>query len=110
MLRIALAQIDPIVGAFERNVLKIKEAYQRACTQQARLLLTPELGICGYPPHDLMDRPEMFERNEAAIQSLLECTRGQNCALVVGHVARNPSELGRSAQNGVTILENGRKV
>ena len=64
-MRIArLAQIDPVVGAFELNVKKIKEAYKRACSKQARLLLTPELSICGYPPHDLVERPEMFERNE----------------------------------------------
>jgi NAD+ synthase (glutamine-hydrolysing) len=44
-MRIALAQIDPIVGAFESNVKKIREAYERACSLQARLLLTPELGI-----------------------------------------------------------------
>lgn len=110
MLRIALAQTTPVVGAFERNVAEIKEAYQRACSQQARLLLTPELGICGYPPYDLMDRPEMFERNERALQALAEATQGQRCALIVGHVAPNPSDVGRPAENRVTILENGRKV
>ena len=105
MLRIALAQIDPVVGAFEKNVAKIKEAYQRACSQQARLLLTPELGVCGYPPHDLIERPEMFERNERALQELQEFTRGQSCALIVGHVAANPSDVGRAAQNVATFLK-----
>ena len=53
-MKIAVAQIDPVVGAFEANVKKIKEAYKRACSKRARLLLTPELSICGYPPHDLL--------------------------------------------------------
>src|SRR5437588_404123 len=110
MLRIAVAQIDPIVGAFESNIKKIKESYKRACSKGARLLITPEMGICGYPPLDLIDRPEMFERNENALVDLLNFTRGQKCALAVGHIAPNPSEFGRSAQNVVTIIEDGKRV
>src|SRR5688572_17668471 len=110
MMRIALAQIDPIVGAFESNFRKIKDVYERACSERARLLLTPEMGICGYPPHDLMDRPEMFERNERVLADLAKLTEGRECALAVGHVARNPLEIGRFAQNVVSILEKGRQV
>jgi len=109
-LKIAVAQIDPVVGAFEANVKKIKEAYQRACTKQARLLLTPEMAVCGYPPHDLVERPEIFDRNENAIEELLLLTKGKGCALAVGHVSPSPFEFGRAAQNVVTILENGRRV
>ena len=109
-MRIAVAQIDPVVGAFEANVKKIKEAYKRACSKGARLLLTPELGVCGYPPHDLVERPEMFERNERAVIDLMAATQGQTCALLVGHVTHNPAEFGRAAQNVVTILEDGRRV
>ena len=109
-MQIALAQIDPVVGSFAANVNKIQEAYERACESKARLLLTPELSICGYPPHDLVDRPEIFERNEKALDQLTALTQGKSCALVVGHVARNPSKVGRSAQNCVSVLENGKEV
>jgi NAD+ synthetase len=109
-MRIAIAQIDPVVGAFDANVRKIQEAYERACAEQARLLLTPELGICGYPPHDLIERPEMFDRNERALEQLAKLTKGKACALIVGHVAKNPSEFGRSAQNVVSVLEDGKVV
>jgi NAD+ synthetase len=106
-VRIALAQIDPVVGAFDANVAKIKEAYTRACLEGARVLLTPELGVCGYPPHDLVERPEMFERNDKAVTDLLALTVGKKCALIVGHVLRTPSPKGRAAQNVVSVLENG---
>lgn len=109
-MRIAIAQIDPIVGDFEGNVRKIAKAYERACTEQARLLLTPELSVCGYPPYDLMDRPEMFERNEKALTELAKLTASKKCALVVGHVARNPAAQGRAAQNVATVFENGKAV
>ena len=109
-MRVAFAQIDPIVGAFEANVRKILEAYQRACDEQARFLLTPEMSVCGYPPHDLVERPEMFDRNESALEELQKATIGKKCALLVGHCARNPGESGRAAQNVVTVLENGKRV
>jgi NAD+ synthetase len=109
-MRIAIAQIDPVVGAFDANVRKIQDAYERACAEQARLLLAPELAICGYPPHDLIERPEMFDRNERALQKLADLTRGKPCAIAVGHVAKNHSEVGRQAQNVISILENGKVV
>jgi NAD+ synthetase len=109
-MRIAVAQIDPVVGSFEANVKKIREAYKRACSKDADLLLTPEMSICGYPPHDLLERPEMFERCEAALVELMAATKGQGCALSVGHVARTPTETGRAAQNVITVLEDGRRV
>ncbi len=109
-MRIAIAQLDPVVGEFEANLIKIQEAYQRACGLQARLLLTSELALCGYPPLDLMERPEMLERNEKALQKLLALTVGQSCALAVGHVSANLEPFGRSAQNVVSILEDGKVV
>jgi NAD+ synthase (glutamine-hydrolysing) len=109
-VRIAIAQIDPVVGNFDLNVSKIKEAYERACKGQVRFLLTPELSICGYPPHDLVDRPEIFERNEKALNQVMAFTKKKSCALTVGWVARNPSPNGRSAQNVVSVLEDGKEI
>src|SRR4051794_9582758 len=110
MLKIALAQIDPVIGSFDTNVRKILEAYERACSLGARLLLTPELSLCGYPPYDLVDRPEMLERNEKALLHLLRQTQGKKCALVVGHIGRSPLTYGHTSQNVATVLENGKIV
>jgi NAD+ synthase (glutamine-hydrolysing) len=107
-MRIAIAQIDPIVGAFEANLKKIEEAYKRACREQARLLLTPELSLFGYPPHDLIERPEIFERTERALEKAADLTKGRPCALIVGHVAKNPLPMGRMAQNVVSVLSDGK--
>ncbi len=109
-MRIAVAQIDPVIGAFEANVAKIRESYERACAEQVRLLLTPELGICGYPPHDLVERPELITRCEKAVQELAALTKGKPCALAVGFVARNGDPHGRNAENAVALLQDGREI
>ena len=110
-MRIALAQISPVVGDFDGNVRKITKAYDRAAQDSAaRLLLTPELSVSGYPPHDLMDRPEIFSRTDAALESLKTITKGKKLALAVGHVARNPKSKGRRAQNCVSVIQDGQIV
>mgnify|MGYP003499032828 FL=1 len=53
-LRIAIAQINCIVGDFSGNAERILTASQRAAALGADLLLTPELALCGYPPEDLL--------------------------------------------------------
>jgi NAD+ synthase (glutamine-hydrolysing) len=109
-MRIAIAQVDPIVGDFDGNLAKIKSAYLKACGSGARILMTPELGLCGYPPHDLLERPEIFTRNQDAIEAAKKLTAGKTCALIVGAVALNPSSEGRKAQNVAIVLENGKEV
>lgn len=109
-MKIAVAQIAPIVGAFDFNLQKIKESYELACREQANLLITPELGVCGYPLLDLLDRPEIFQRNEKSLQELLELTKGRAVALAVGHVKENPEPRGRRALNHVSVFYDGEMV
>lgn len=109
-LVLAVGQIDPVVGDFKGNIEKIREAYHRACLAGARVLVTPELSVCGYPPHDLVERPEIFSRNAAALEELKKLTLGQTTALMVGHIAPTPGTQGRRAQNCVSVLEQGKEV
>jgi NAD+ synthase (glutamine-hydrolysing) len=109
-MKIAIAQIDPKVGSFRENARKILDSYERACLAQARLLLTPELSVCGYPPGDWLERPEFVDSCEAVCEELRAATVGKGCALAVGSVVRNPSLTGRPFQNVLRIFEEGREV
>jgi NAD+ synthetase len=59
-LKIALAQIDCTVGDIAGNAKRILAAAQEAKALGADLLLTPELALCGYPPEDLLLRPDFY--------------------------------------------------
>ncbi len=109
-MRIAIAQISPVVGDFAGNVRQIREAYEKAIDQGADLLLTPELGVCGYPPHDLVERPEIYDRCAAAVVELMKLTAGRSCALLVGSIIRSPEKVGRPGQNAVHVLQDGKEV
>lgn len=72
MLNIALGQIHCWVGDIEGNCQKVLDALQQAHAQGADLVLFPELTLTGYPPEDLLYRPDLHERVETARQRILK--------------------------------------
>jgi NAD+ synthase (glutamine-hydrolysing) len=85
-VKVALAQINAIVGDLAGNTVRIVDAARRAYEQGARLVLTPELGLCGYPPEDLLLRPAFMR---ACAEALADCARRladlPGLFVVVGH-------------------------
>ena len=69
-MRIALAQLDPLVGDLEGNGERILAACEAAAGEGAELVLTPELSLWGYPPRDLLLRAARLERQERVLQRL----------------------------------------
>ena len=61
VVRIALAQVNPVVGDLPGNTKKVIEFIERARSQGAELVAFPELVLTGYPPEDLLLRPEFIE-------------------------------------------------
>ena len=87
-LPICVAQINPVVGDLAGNVQQIAAAARAAHAQGARLLLTPELALCGYPAEDLLLRPTFVADCEAALQELARLSADwPGLHLVLGHPA-----------------------
>jgi NAD+ synthase (glutamine-hydrolysing) len=87
-MRIAIAQLNPIVGDIEGNAQRILEAAHTALKQGAELLLTPELSLCGYPPRDLLLNLGFIEKMSQQLQ-LLAQQLPENLAVLVGFVEKN---------------------
>ncbi len=86
-LRIALAQINPIVGDLSGNARKIRDGIQKGVEVGADLIMFPELGLTGYPPEDLLLKPQFVTDNLRALQDLASQTEG--VVAVVGFADRN---------------------
>lgn len=82
-LRIAMAQINLLVGDIEGNADKIIDYAHRAKEAGADLAVFPELALTGYPPEDLLLRPGLYHRIETALQNI--CTAVQDIAIVLGY-------------------------
>jgi len=109
-MKIAIAQINPIIGDLLGNAQKILEMSQQAASENVRLLLTPELSICGYPPRDLLVNPSFIEAIDNTLQKLAEDLPA-NLAVLVGTVVKNSQAHisgGKNLFNSTALLENGK--
>jgi NAD+ synthase (glutamine-hydrolysing) len=101
-VRVALLQINPVVGDLDGNARLIADAARAAWQQGARVALAPELGLCGYPPEDLLLRPAFLQASAAALHALAASLA--DCAdlhLVVGHPRDGGSDgAGQAAHGG----------
>ena len=69
-MRLALAQLNPLVGDLAGNGELILAASRQAAAQGADLVLTPELSLWGYPPRDLLLRPSLIAKQGAVLNQL----------------------------------------
>ncbi|MGI8500949.1 MAG: NAD+ synthase [Hassallia sp.] len=110
-MKIAIAQINPIIGDLPGNAAKILCAAQQAAAAGARLLLTPELSLCGYPPRDLLLNPSFVEAMHITLQQLVK-DLPPNLAILVGTVEENlqaQNNGGKPLFNSMALLDNGIK-
>lgn len=105
-MRIALGQINTIVGDFSGNSEKIIDYARRARSGGLDLILFPELSVCGYPPRDLVERPWFVERNRLAVETIARETQG--IAVICGLVTPARSATGKSVLNSAALLRDGK--
>ncbi|MGH2572533.1 MAG: NAD+ synthase [Actinomycetota bacterium] len=104
-VRIGLGQINTTVGDHTGNVTKMAEWAARATEGGADLVCFPELAVTGYPPEDLVLRPEFVRDNLEALDELARLTAGA-CAVLTGFVDRSE----RGLHNAAALLAEGRVV
>jgi len=100
LLRVALAQLNPVVGDIPGNVRKISESMARARDEGAALVVLPELAITGYPPEDLLLKTTFLDAADAALRELASQTHG--IAAVVGY-----PEQAEDVYNSAAVLADG---
>src|SRR3970040_756499 len=100
-MRIAMAQINAIVGDLEGNTRKICETIEAAAEQGADLVAFPELALTGYPPEDLLLKPDFIAANREALAE--GARRTPAMSVVVGFV-----DAADHLYNAAALLSAGR--
>jgi len=91
MVKIALAQINPIVGDFKGNYQKIISYIKNAKSQKADIIVFPELALTGYPPEDLLLKKQFISQNKVFLNLIRkECN---NITVLVGFVSERQGGL-----------------
>lgn len=109
-MKIAIAQLNPIIGDLTGNAQKILVAAQKAADQGSRFMLTPELALCGYPPKDLLLKPA-FVKAMATTLAQLAHDLPPKLAVLVGTVepnVRSPQTGEKPLFNSTALLEGGK--
>ncbi|MGH9018871.1 MAG: nitrilase-related carbon-nitrogen hydrolase, partial [Acidimicrobiales bacterium] len=83
-LRVALCQIDTVVGDIDGNADRLIDHLGRAQGDGVDLVAFPELAITGYPPEDLLLKPAFVTASRAALDSVASATT--DCVALVGFV------------------------
>lgn len=107
-MRIALAQINPTVGDIPLNVGKHIEFIGRARSAGAAVVVFPELSVIGYPPKDLLLKPQFIDDNRAAVHRIAQAAGGLH--VIIGFADRNTEPVGRPLRNAVAVVRDGRVV
>lgn len=109
-MKIAVAQINPTIGDLANNAKKILAVANNAAKKGVRLLLTPELSLCGYPPRDLLLYPGFVESMQKQLEAIAQ-QLPKGMAALVGTVEANPSATSKGQKplfNSMALLDEGK--
>jgi len=104
-VRVALAQINPIVGDLAGNRAQIEDAAKKAEAEGARLVVLPELALTGYPPNDLLERDGFVRDQLKELDRLAAASQGID--IVLGAVLPTEPAGGKHLQNCAVLLRSG---
>ena len=105
-MRIALAQLNPIVGDLAGNRRLVEEAAAKAAAAGAELALFPEMALTGYPPMDLLERRGFVDDQLRELEALAAASK--RIAIAVGAVLPCEPRGSKRLQNAAVLLSGGR--
>lgn len=104
-MKIAIAQLNYIIGDFEGNTSKMLDAVKVAKNQGADIVAFSELATCGYPPRDFLEFNDFINRAEVSVEKLKKAS--SDIAIIVGSPTVNPVIEGKDLYNSVLFLYEG---
>lgn len=105
-MRIAIAQLNLQIAAFETNALKIEAAIEQSKEMGVDLLVTSELAATGYPPSDLLEREDFVARSRRLVDRVASRTT-DDFAVIIGCVQPNDAARGKPYFNVAAFCASG---
>ncbi len=106
-MKLALAQVNPVVGDLAGNRDRILARWRDAAERGADLVVFSELAVSGYPPRDLLEHPPFLSACTRVLGEIASATRGQAAAMVVGFPEANAAPSGRPCANAAAFIAGG---
>ena len=106
-MKIALAQINPIIGDIPANTDWILDAMKQAADAECGAIFFSELAVTGYLPEDLLQNKGVLDAEEQALDTIRRLSGA--CAVFIGHTRRNTG-TGKPLFNCVSVFRNGQCI
>jgi len=109
-MKIAIAQLNPTIGDIKNNLKQIKETVNIAEKNGAKLILTPELSLCGYPPKDLLLNKNFLEQMKKELEQFAQEINPQISVLIgIAVINDNAEKEGKKPlYNSSALIRNGK--
>lgn len=105
-MKIALCQINPIIGNLEYNKQKILDGYKKAKEANADIAIFPELALVGYPPLDLVEKSEFRKAVHNAATEIASQTN--SVGLIFGTITEDNDNIGTDIHNSAVLCYDGK--
>ena len=105
-MKIALCQINPIIGNLKYNQSKIIEGYKKGVKSGADIVIFPELSLVGYPPQDLVEKKEFRDAVTKAANELASITK--ETAMLFGAITEDDDLIGTDIHNSAILCFDGK--
>ena len=107
-MKVALFQINPLIGDFKRQLGRIQSACEQAKALKCDLAVFPELALCGYPPRDLLEQKAFVQASHLCLEHLMRSVKG--IGVICGLVIDNPDDTGKPMFNSAVLFEDGKRL
>jgi len=105
-MKIGILQLNFTVGDFAQNSERVLVGYGEAVGRGADLAVAPELGLCGYPPRDLLHRFDFLQAHDRALRELAK--KIGKVPLLIGGIEKSKEKAGRPLHNSAFLLHQGK--
>ena len=105
-MKIALCQLNALIGDIEGNKEKILKSYSRGVQDNVDLVICPELALPGYPPLDLVEKQEFRDKIKEAAEEIASKTK--KTGLIFGCITENLNDVGTDVFNSAVFCYDGK--
>jgi NAD+ synthase (glutamine-hydrolysing) len=110
-MKIALAQLNPVVGDIRGNLARLIETMNQCKNEKPDLVVFPEMFITGYPPQDLLERGWFIKTAQDAVEEVMKISNGYpETGIIFGAPQMTGLDTGRGLYNAGLIVSRGRKI
>ncbi|MCB0386161.1 MAG: NAD+ synthase, partial [Bdellovibrionales bacterium] len=108
-MRVALAQINSVLGDFTGNRDKILDYCNKAVERRCDLVVFPEASLFGYHPVDLLERPAIVSNQEKELKNLARKIP-PGIVVILGAITKNPKSKGKPYHNSAVLIQKGKAL